>query len=206
MSASQNDAKRLPGSYNRTTDSVCERMLRIVAEAHRDASADLHAIHCSLDLSEASGKTLDLYGALLLLPRGVVDDTQYRFLLKCRIEHYFAKSTHAGVIQSMESIFSLQPGEVSFTDATTSGLVAINHLPYSALQRAGFTGEQTVQIIKELLSVGVDLEMGSFEGTFCFSDADDIYDEAQGFGNEEQTIGGYLGYLVGIDNSLPLPL
>ncbi len=210
MTPEANDASRLPGGFARTTGSTCERLLRIPAEALRTASADLRALEASLDIEHAHSHSLDLYGESFHLPRSNLDDTQYRFLLKCRIERNFSKSTHTGIIRSIENIFSLQPNEVALADSETSGMVHVTRLPFSALQRAGFTGEQTEEILKELFSTGVGLEMNNFEGTFCFAETDDVYNEEQGFSDSElpenQTMGGYFGYLVGIDNSLPLPL
>lgn len=46
-------------------------------------------------------------------------------------------------------------------------------------------------MIESLLPICVTLEADNFEGTFEFADVDNEYDKAKGFGNIEQTIGGY---------------
>ena len=55
-----------------------------------------------------------------------------------------------------------------------------------------------------LLPIGVGVSASNFNGTFEFADTATEYDENAGFGNIEQTIGGYMGLLYGEDTDSPV--
>ena len=59
-------------------------------------------------------------------------------------------------------------------------------------------------MIESLLPICVTLSADNFEGTFEFSDAADEYDKLAGFGDADQTIGGYLGLYLGDDDKIPV--
>lgn len=113
--------------------------------------------------------------------------------------------------------------------------VKIEKFPLKVLGNAGFNGVQAVTLIEQLLPVCVKLSSDSnFEGTFelgdiiqtvTYSDLSNLtyqeistityeqmefypceYDKNKGFGNVEQTIGGYLSLIIGDDNGFELPL
>ena len=80
----------------------------------------------------------------------------------------------------------------------------LTKFPVHVLTDAGFSSRQAAELIKTLLPVGVRLLVDNFEGTFEFADSANVYDESAGFGNIEQTIGGYLGLYFGDDDDIPV--
>ena len=61
-------------------------------------------------------------------------------------------------------------------------------------------------MIEKLLPVGVKVFADEFEGTFEFAGTHTEYDEASGFADNGQTLGGWFGLLFGEDDEMPLPL
>lgn len=90
-----------------------------------------------------------------------------------------------------------------YTETIISGAVVLESLPLAALNRAGLSATQAVAIITSMLPVGVRLEHSVINGTFEFGDAMES-DEAAGFGDIEQSVGGYFGYLASNDVVLPV--
>ena len=75
------------------------------------------------------------------------------------------------------------------------------------LVNAGFSSRQAVEMVERLLPICVKLFADNFEGTFTFSGEAMEYDAEAGFADIEQSIGGYLGLLLGEDDKIPvLPL
>ena len=86
-------------------------------------------------------------------------------------------------------------------------MVRLVKLPLSVLVDAGFSSRQVVGMIESLLPVGVSLYADNFEGTFEFAESGGEYDENVGFADIAQTVGGYLGLLLGDDDQITvLPL
>ena len=83
-------------------------------------------------------------------------------------------------------------------------MVKLTKFPVYVLINAGFSSRQAVATIESLLPICVTLSADNFEGTFEFSDAADEYDELTGFGDVDQTIGGYLGLYLGDDDKIPV--
>ena len=59
-------------------------------------------------------------------------------------------------------------------------------------------------MVELLMPIGVTIENANFEGTFEFAETATEYDENAGFGNIEQTIGGYMGLSLGSDDIEPV--
>ncbi len=211
MPEEKNYAQRLPGGYARTAESTNARLLSLPGAALEDAKEDLKAVEDAADIEKASGETLDLYGQMLRVARGVLDDTQYRFLIKSRVVRNFVGGDQESVARGVMGMFGAEPGEVELADdEALSGVVRVRRLPFEVLQRAGFTGKQAVQIVRELLPAGVRLEADNFEGSFSFAEQESDYDEALGFADgeqeSEQSMGGYFGFVLGDETAGVLPL
>ena len=100
---------------------------------------------------------------------------------------------------------TLDDFELKETDSPCK--VRLTKFPLFVLVNAGFSSKQAVQMIESLLPICVTLDADNFEGTFEFAELDNELDNEKGFGNIEQTIGGYLGLLLGEDEKIPiLPL
>ena len=192
----ENPVKNLPDAYCKTANSNNGKILAIEKSAMDELREAVAAIHESLDLDKASGKTLDLYGEMVGQVRGKATDDQYRILIKARIARNLVGGDYNGVVNVLSLIFGCDPTEISIAETDEPCNVRLDRLPVSTLNRLMVDVSTAMKIIQEVLPVCVSLESVTFTGTFEFSGGTElVYDEAAGFGNVAQTIGGALGYI-----------
>ena len=106
-------------------------------------------------------------------------------------------------------MFGSQQGDITLDDLDlkeeeTPCVVKLSKFPISVLMSAGFSSRQAVPMIEMLLPICVTLSADNFEGTFEFAQFDQEYDESSGFADIAQSIGGYLGLLLGDDDKIPI--
>lgn len=183
----------LPGAYNKGRNSNNAKILDIEKHAVDGLRDTLAAIYETLDLDKARGKTLDLYGEMIGQQRGVATDEQYLILIKNRLARRFTNADYNSVAKAIASTFGCDPSEIVLTELDAPCKVTLEGLPVSLLNANNIDIHTAVQIVTSLLPVSVFMEAMSFSGTFEFGSTELEYDESAGFGNEEQTIGGYLG-------------
>ena len=200
--------ERLPDAYAKTAGGNNQKLLSLWEGALCEARSDLAAVDEAAALEKAAGQTLDEFGKMAGVRRGALDDTQYRYLIGSRMVRNFVRGDYESVVSALAAVFAVEKSEVALgDDDAQSGVACVRHLPFAVLQHAGFTTAQATGIIEQLLPVGVRLSGGQFEGTFQFAQGDEMQqDEEAGFGNEEQTVGGYFGQVAGDENAAPLPL
>lgn len=205
----KNSAYKLPDSYRKDKDSNNYKLLELTGQQANDLKKDFRAIYDCLDLDTVTGRTLDLYGLMLNQKRGLLNDTQYRYILYTAIGRNIGQGTYDSVMDIIVRMFNTEHGQVTLDDFELSEVdkpckVRLTRFPLFVLINAGFSSKQAVQMIESLLPICVTIEADNFEGTFEFSDVDDEYDENRGFGNIEQTIGGYVGLFLGDDEKIPV--
>lgn len=201
------NVKRLPDSYAKSTSSNNHKLLNLNEQAVADAKADAEALFDVLDIQKATGRTLDLYGDMVGQKRGALDDTQYRYIILTRVGINTAQGNYDTVVKLLREIFKCEANEIILRDSDEPCKVKIEAFPLDVLVNAGFSSTQAVDIIESLLPIGVTVDATNFEGTFEFDNSDTVEDTEAGFGNEAQTVGGYLGLLLGDDKNSPiLPL
>lgn len=198
---------KLPDSYAKGTSSNNYKLLNLNEQSIADAKTDAQAVFDMVDLQQATGHTLDLYGEMVGQKRGTLNDVQYRYMILTRIGMNVVQGNYKTVIESIKSMFGCGAKDIILKDSENPCCVEVVKFPLEVLVNAGFSGAQAVSMINSLLPVGVSLEHVNFDGTFEFADTADIYDETSGFGDIEQTIGGYLGMLqVDGDDTPIIPL
>lgn len=198
-------AKNLPDAYRKDDASNNAKILEIERDALARLREAISEIYDSLDFEKATGKTLDLYGDMVGQPRGTSTDEQYRILIRNRIIRNHTNSDYNGIMNALCVSFGCSPTDIVLTEQDEPCKVKISGLPISVLNANNIDTVTAVQIVQSLLPVGVLLEALDFSGTFEFSGGTDlVYDEATGFGDVDQTIGGYLGLLAGTQTSTPV--
>lgn len=205
--------RKLPDAYYKKADGNNYKILHLNELATGDFSKDLSDVLNSLDLMQATGKTLDMYGAMVEQSRGALNDTQYRMMILNKIGKNICQGDYNSVLQLLSQSFNCTPSDIILEESKTDVCgVEIVKFPLDILIEAGFSSSQAVQLIERLLPAGVKISDGNFEGTFEFGEANYFndmleldYDELAGFADEAQTIGGYLGLLVGDTNGFDLP-
>lgn len=196
------NADRLPDCYLKDEGSNNYKLLELNRQAAEELRKDLQAVSDALDLKQASGKTLDLYGEMLKQKRGQLNDEQYRYMLYARIGRNIIQGDYTSVMDAMILMFGCRQGDIALEDLSgedRSCIVKLTKFPMDTLYAAGFSSKQAVQMIEQLLPICVTLLADNFEGTFEFATLDHEYDEAAGFADAGSSFGGYLGLLLGED-------
>lgn len=227
------NVKKLPDAYYKGTNGNNYKLLHLNELAADKFSKDLTDVLNCLDLMQATGKTLDLYGEMVEQKRGALNDTQYRLMILNKIGKNICQGDYNSVIELLTQMFNCKKGDIILKDSTEPCRVTIEKFPLEVLINAGFSSAQAITMIELLLPVCVKLSDGNFEGTFEFGEIkityDELseltygdlnctyaelesgfpyceYDENKGFADIEQTIGGYFGLLVGDTNGFELPI
>lgn len=202
-----NLAKNLPDCYQKDKDSNNYKILemeRFACEELRDCLNDISKI---LDIENASGKTLDLYGERFGQARGKASDAQYRIMIKSKINRGLANGSYKSIVDAICYTFNCDKKDVLITETDKPMTVKLEKTPLGAIIKAGFSTSQAEQIIKRLLPVAVTMESILFEGTFEFSDSESEYNETAGFGETiDGAIGGYLGWTGSQESIDTLPI
>lgn len=187
------NVNKLPDAYQKDTNSNNYKLLHINELAAAELAADITDVRDSLNIKQAFGKTLDLYGAMFKEQRKGRNDADYR----AAVETAIAKTLCGGDCNSVElllsRIFGCPVGDVMITDHETPFMVKVQRLPVKEMREAGLNLNSALQLIDSLLPIGVFAHWYNRVGTFEFGTTTDEYDESAGLGNIEQTVGGYLG-------------
>lgn len=211
----ENQAKNLPDSFAKGTDSNNYKILSVEKYAVDDFKNDLKAVFNSLDLNGKDendkpyvyGKTLDLYGEMLNQPRGIATDAQYLILIRAKIMRSLSGGDYPSVIQAICSTFDCEPSQVYIKETDEPCTVEAVTIPLNVLNKVGLTKTQTIELIKTILPVGVKLVTTLLEGTFEFSSQTNEMSNTAGFGDlTDENVGGYFGDLVGDEAEKPLPI
>ena len=208
MEYNSNLVKNLPDAYKKTTDSNNFKILEVERLACENLRKTLQEVDSILDINNAKGKTLDLYGERVGQARGLADDDKYLLMIKAKIMRNLSNGSYPSIINALCRTLDCEPSQVLIIDDTEPCTVKIVTLPLSVINKAEFTTSQILAIVKSMLPVGVSLTSVSFEGTFEFGTSENEYDETKGFGTSEadQSKGGYFGAMQGDENDIILPI
>lgn len=168
-----------------------------------------------LDINNATGKTLDMYGKRVGQARGLADDEKYLLMIKAKIMRNLSNGSYPSIINALCMTFDCEPSKVLLVDGDEPCTVMVEILPLEVINKAGLTTSQTVSIIKSLLPIGVKLQTFLFEGTFELATS---YEDMKVDGNikgltdtyenmkNPDAIGGYLGVTAGDEADTTLPI
>lgn len=197
----------LPDSFLKTRDSNNYKILSLNADLLSELKSDINAVNESLDIFLATGKTLDLYGKIYGQLRGQLNDTKYRYMILFRIATNTVNADYDSIAKLAVQMFDCDPSDFILEETNNPATVKVVKLPYTVLIETGFTSKQAVDMVELLLPVCIKIEAEVFEGTFAFSNSNEIeYDENAGLSNLNQSIGGFLGLVYGEDEEVPLPI
>lgn len=197
----------LPDCYKKDKGSNNYKLLEL-SKKNVDAFREcLISIENSLNLNNARGATLDLYGKLVGQSRGLATDEQYILLIKTRIMRNLANGSNKGVVDALCAILNCKRSQVHITDTNNPCEVLIT-VPLGSIIEAELTAKKFNQLVKSILPVGVVLSANMiYEGTFEFSAAENEQNETAGFCDVEGgTIGGYFGALSSEENETVLQI
>ena len=199
--------KNLPDAYNKRSDSNNYKILeieRISCQTLRDA---IDSIDYILDINNATGATLDMYGERVGQARGRATDTSYLLMIKARIARTMTDGSHESIVKALCLTLDCEPSQVVIVDDEEPYSIKIVTIPLDVINRAGFTTSQTLALIQSLMPIGTTITSFLFEGTFQFSDFEFEYDEKAGFSDVENgDIGGYFGMTQDDESGVILPI
>lgn len=202
-----NLARNLPDCYQKGKDSNNYKILEIersMSESLRYALDDIAQV---LDIDNASGATLDMYGKRFGQARGKATDAQYRLMIKSKIVRGLSSGSYKDIVDAICFTFDCDKSEVLLVEGDTPLSVRLEKAPLEAVIRAGFSSRQAEQIVERLLPVTATLDYASLEGTFEFAETETEYDESKGFSEAEGgSIGGYLGWTGSEESIDELPI
>lgn len=189
-----NYVKNLPDSYCKTYESNNFKLLeleRLTTEEYRKTLQDLFDV---LDLDNAKGKTLDMYGDMVGQSRGSATDEQYILMIKAKLMRNLSNGSYPSVLNALCTTFDCSPSAIYITENEEPCTVEAVALPLDVIIKSNISTNDTVNLIKQLLPVSIALKSYLFDGTFTFSNIENEYSEEEGFCDVEGgTIGGYLG-------------
>ena len=201
-----NLAKNLPDAYKKDTSSNNFKILEIERTANVDLRSFLDEIQAILNVDNASGATLDMYGKKYGQARGKATDAQYRIMIKSKISRTWCNGSYKSIVDALAQTFNCSVDDILLSE-TGAMAVTVDKIPMSSIIKAGFSTAQAERIVKNLLPVGVTLESVLFEGTFEFAETENEYDESAGFSEAENgKIGGYLGWTGSQESIDELPI
>ena len=190
----ENHVKNLPDVFCKSKESNNFKLLeleRLTVEEYRQTLQELFDI---IDLDNAKGKTLDMYGESVGQPRGRTTDEQYVLMIKAKLMQNLSNGSYPSILNSLCMTFDCKPSEIYIEESEKPCTVSAVKLPLEAVVKADISVEKTTKLIKSLLPVGVSLKNYLYEGTFTFSDIENEYLEDEGFSRfEGDTKGGYFG-------------
>lgn len=193
----------LPDVYDKGEDSNNYKLLQMERKLISDLEKDIEDVENTLDIRKAFGKTLDRYGEIYGQDRGELTDAQYRIVILQKAIRNSVGGDANSIILALASAFGVDASSFGLAETENVCEIRVTGLPYSILQNVGMTQDQVKKMIDDLTPIGVKSAPLELDGTFEFASSYGEYDEDAGFGNIDQTIGGYLGYLEGSGAIIP---
>ncbi|MCM1544699.1 MAG: hypothetical protein NC110_05300 [Ruminococcus sp.] len=196
---------KLPDTYRSGKDSVFGNLFQLFNEVFDMIASDVSRVFDMVDIDKAKGNTLDFYGVMLNQRRGSLSDEQYRRILLLKSSRNNCKGTYNDVVKQMAIILNCDFSDIVLNESE-NGAVSITKMPLQTIVSSGLSANQIMSMLQKLLPIGVKMQSIDSEGTFEFSDATDEKSNDCGFADNEQTMGGYFGMILGQDNETILPI
>lgn len=185
----------LPDTFCQDENSNNYKLFMIEQQIYKKIYDMLQSVFNILDIDNATGETLDMYGKRLNLKRGNLNDLQYLIQLKAKIAQSLCDGSRDSVANALAYVLSSTADKMKLVEGEKKNTIKIKDIPLTLLFEAEFTADQITAMIEELLPVGVHVAQAEFSGTFEFAETENEQDEAKGFADDEGTIGGYFGLL-----------
>ena len=174
------------------------KILEIERTANNDLRSFLDEIASILDINNATGATLDMYGKKYGQARGKATDAQYRTMILSKNGRSWCNGSYKDVVDALAQTFNCSVDDILISEV---GVMAVT------LEKIPFSTRQAELMVKNLLPVGVSLKSVLFEGTFEFAETEGEYDKSAGFSEAENgEIGGYLGWTGSQESIDELPI
>ena len=193
--------KSLPDSYNKSISGNNYKLLLLPEILTAEFKNSIMKCQDSLDIYQATGKTLDLYGEIYQVKRGNLNDIQYRTQILNAAMANRSDGTINSVIDCLKTIFG---NDVDVQINENVGSIDIYISPFQNVEKIGLSHQEIANVINSVLPVGIRisiLETDYGDESFTFKSVDweeDLYKGmTQGFASGANGMhGGYLGSYI----------
>lgn len=216
------NVKKLPDAYYKGNDGNNYKLLHLNELVACEFQADMQSVLDTLDIEQVYGKTLDFYGDFVGQKRGTLTDDEYRIYIKNKMAQNICQGDINSILNLLSKIFDCSIADISIEEVG-GNKVDIKNLPLPYLIGGTLTEEQILELLERILPVTVKVRIADISGTFEFGNINKNdyqyletldyqslqnmtyqqfesdpceYNSKKGFGNIEQTIGGYFGLLI----------
>jgi len=196
----------LPSVFTKKENSNIGKILKLTADNYGTIKENLELQLEWKNISVAEGYALDEIGAMVGLPRGTYDDEMYRVRIKTRIAQNLSDGTINNVIETLSVSLDIDMRDIQIDTLWQVGkpaTIKISKIPVGALNEAGMTQEELIEIVKVIIASGIDVETLELVGTFRFSktyNANEM-NEDTGFYNEDTKKGGIFGDIMNVEGA-----
>lgn len=205
--------KYLTDIYNKESHTNVSKLFKVIDFTLDEYKELCDKIELWRSVDEAEGKVLDEIGANLGQSRGFTTDQVYRVLIRGKIERSKSDGSINRMLRSLSKSLNCSPDDISIKsereikkDGEVAAIV-IDRLPLEALSETGLSMQGFANIAQSLTAASVKLKYVNFEGTFAFSDTNEVMENQEfGFSNIEMKIGGTLSGILKQDEERPLPI
>ena len=159
----------LPDSYQKHINSNNYKLLQLEQHFISSLNDDIVAVQETLDLYSATGKTLDLYGAIYGMSRGEATDEQYRYLISQKVAQNMVKGDYNSIVNALAVVFNVPVTSFQFRETENPCEVEVLNLPlpdektkFSYKKFIGLHRSDYIKLMDEVLKE----EGFSFESSF----------------------------------------
>lgn len=205
--------KFLPDLYNKENDTNTHKLFKIIELTLIEYKELCDKIELWRSVDKAEGKVLDEIGANLGQSRGYTTDDIYRVLIRGKVERGKSDGSINKIILALSKSLNCKPEDIvlkSEKEITENGevlSVVVERLPLDALSETGLSMQGFADIAQSLTAASVKLKHVNFEGTFAFSENDEVGESLEfGFSGIDMKSGGTLSGILKQGESRPLPV
>ena len=154
--------KYFTDNYDKGSESNLSKLTRVLQNPLDALPFD--KIRLWRGVNSAQGTTLDLIGSNVDQPRGAVNDTVYRSLIRSKVLRNNSNGTVNELIDLMAFVLQVDKSQINIVEGhelvpEISAFVRLENIPATALEPIGLTTSQVQHILNEAAMAGVRVEV-----------------------------------------------
>ncbi len=163
-----NNSTRLPDAYAKDVSSNMYKLFELQSLVTGIMQTDMNDIEASKDLSQATGKTLDLYGGMFGVSRQGATDDQFRVKILNQIGKLASSGDCNSVLRFIAQMLGIEITDIRLVESNM--LVAIIGLTTEMLENSGYKSSDISDMLQGLMPIGVALAPPNYAGTLLVQD------------------------------------
>ncbi len=158
--------KNLPDAFRKDTESNNYKLLQINKITTDIIESGVKNLFGALSLNNAKGKVLDdIYGSRVHLQRGALPDEQYIIRLRAKMMQNIATGAFPDLVGALAYALQCDKSEIHIVESKVPNKVNIKNIPRRIILSAGFTIADVIEMIENMLPMGVSIEAAVFSST-----------------------------------------